>query len=137
MSRRSPGAAAADWVVAIKAARARAVMSVFMDSFHPVTDHRPSVRAAAHRPLGRCLRNEASHRRCRGAVMQVTLRDDSETIQDNPMKSMVHTISPSDRDANQKFRSAVVTAAPEVLSRLTDSRAIKCLRDHLLLSVFR
>src|SRR5262249_26340466 len=65
MSRRSPGAAAADWVVAIKAARASAGMNVFMGSFHPVTDHRPSVRAAAHRPMGRRLRNEASHRRWR------------------------------------------------------------------------
>src|SRR5215831_20948172 len=77
MSRRSPGAAAADWVVAIKAARARAVMSVFMGSFHPVTDRRPSVGAAAHRPRGRRLRNGGCHRRRRSPVMQVTLRDDS------------------------------------------------------------
>jgi hypothetical protein len=34
------------------------VMSVFMGSFHPVTDHCPSVRAAAHRPMGRRLRME-------------------------------------------------------------------------------
>src|SRR5262245_440119 len=78
MSRRSPGSAAADWVAAIKAARASAVMSVFMVASIRVTDHRPSVRAAAHRPPGRRLRNQASHRRCRGAVMQVTLGDDSE-----------------------------------------------------------
>ena len=65
-------------MAAIRAARARAVMSVFMGSFHPVTDHRPSVRAAAHRLMGRRLRNGRCHRRCHSPVMQVTLRDDSE-----------------------------------------------------------
>src|SRR6516165_12302658 len=78
MSRRSPGSAAADWVAAIKAARASAVMSVFMVASIRVTDHRPSVRAAAHGPTGRRLRNGGCHRRCHSPVMQVTLGDDSE-----------------------------------------------------------
>src|SRR5262249_32636473 len=104
MSRRSPGAAAADWVAAIKAARARAVMSVFMGSFHPVTDHRPSVRAAAHRPMGRRLRNEASHRRCRGAVMQVTLSGRFRRFRVIKWNQWVYRISTLDRDANQKIQ---------------------------------
>ena len=61
--------------------------------FHPVTDGPPSVGwCSSARPIGRRLRKGASHRRCRGAVMQVTLQRRFRTIQVYPKDKGDHLL---------------------------------------------